>query len=81
MLRGRLTAVDSPRLSGNRWYLFADPRDIAAFEVKFLDGQEQPNVQLIESESNPFSRTFWCWIPGIGVGPVNPEAAYSNPGA
>jgi hypothetical protein len=79
-MRGRLRSVHSPRLSGTRWYLFADPGELAAFEVKFLDGQEQPTVDLIESKSTPFAREFWCWLPGVGVAPVNPEAGYSNAG-
>ena len=34
--------VDSPRLSGTRRYLFADPSEAPVLEVAFLDGQEEP---------------------------------------
>jgi len=34
--------VDSPRLSGTAWYLFANASDAPVFEVAFLDGQQQP---------------------------------------
>lgn len=80
-LRGRMRDVHSPRLSGDGWYLFADPADLAAFQVQFLDGQEQPTVSLIESKTTPFAREFWAYLPGVGVAPVNPEAGYRNAGA
>jgi hypothetical protein len=32
------TVVDTPRLSGNIWYMFADPNEEPVLEVAFLDG-------------------------------------------
>lgn len=37
--------VDSPRLSGNRRYLFADPNEAPVLEVAFLDGNQEPFVE------------------------------------
>jgi len=37
--------VDSPRLSGNRRYLFADPNEAPVIEVAFLDGNQEPFVE------------------------------------
>lgn len=37
--------VDSPRLTGNRRYLFADPNEAPVIEVAFLDGNQEPFVE------------------------------------
>lgn len=37
--------VDTPRLTGTRRYLFADPMDAPTIEVAFLDGQQEPFVE------------------------------------
>lgn len=37
--------VDSPRLSGNRFYSFANPSDAPVIEVAFLDGNENPFLE------------------------------------
>jgi hypothetical protein len=38
--------VDTPRLSGTRRYLFANPMDAPVLEVAFLDGQQDPFMDL-----------------------------------
>lgn len=38
--------VDSPRLTGTRRYLFADPMEAPVLEVAFLDGQEEPYLEV-----------------------------------
>lgn len=38
--------VDTPRLSGNRRYLFADPSEAPVIEVAFLDGEQAPYIEL-----------------------------------
>lgn len=40
------TIVDSPRLTGTRRYLLASPSIAPTFEVAFLDGQQQPFLEL-----------------------------------
>jgi len=37
--------VDTPRLTGTRRYLFADPSDAPTIEVAFLDGNQEPYVE------------------------------------
>lgn len=37
--------VDTPRLSGTRRYLFADPSEAPVIEVAFLDGMQEPVVE------------------------------------
>lgn len=42
------TIVDTPRLSGTRRYLFADPMIAPTFEVAFLDGNQEPFMDMQE---------------------------------
>lgn len=72
----------------NDWYLFADPNDIPAFVLAFLDGQEAPFVGL----KNPVVRNalgpgedpyefdidtidFKCRL-DFGAAPIDPRGAY-----
>lgn len=38
--------VDSPRLSGTRRYMFADPNEAPVLEVAFLDGNDEPFLDM-----------------------------------
>lgn len=38
--------VDTPRLTGTRRYLFADPSIAPVIEVAFLDGQQEPYLEM-----------------------------------
>lgn len=38
--------IDSPRLSGTRFYMFADPTIAPTLEVAFLDGNQEPYIEL-----------------------------------
>lgn len=38
--------VDSPRLSGTRFYAFADPMEAPVLEVAFLDGAQDPFLEV-----------------------------------
>lgn len=38
--------VDTPRLTGTRQYVFADPNDAPVLEVAFLDGVQDPFLEL-----------------------------------
>jgi ATP-dependent protease ClpP protease subunit len=40
------TIVDTPRLSGTRFYMFADPQIAPTLEVAFLDGNQEPYIEL-----------------------------------
>lgn len=38
--------TDTPRLSGTRFYMFADPTVAPVIEVAFLDGNQEPYIEL-----------------------------------
>lgn len=38
--------IDTPRITGNPWYTFADPMDAPVIEVAFLDGQSEPYIEM-----------------------------------
>lgn len=83
VFRNRIEDVYSARLdaiSETGWYVFADPARVPAFAVRFLNGQETASIVMHEGGS-PTNRRFTAWIPGVGVGKVNYEGAYHNPGA
>lgn len=47
MVRGLFREViDTPRLTGNAWIMFADPAVAPTLEVVFLDGNQQPYLEL-----------------------------------
>ncbi len=71
--------VDSPRLSGNAWYLFASPSTEPVIEVAFLDGVQTPTL---EQETN--FRTdglSWKVVHKYGVGAVGYRGVVKNAGA
>lgn len=71
--------VDSPRLSGTAWYLFADPNVAPVIEVVFLDGQRTPQV----TEEINFRTSGLAWkveLP-FGAGYIGHHGGYKNPGA
>lgn len=71
--------VDSPRLAGTAWYVFADPNLEPVFEVAFLDGVQVPTI---EQETN--FRTdglSWKVAHRYAAGAVGWRGAQKNPGA
>lgn len=38
--------IDSPRIAGNVWYAFADPQIAPVIEVAFLDGNQEPYLEM-----------------------------------
>jgi len=40
--------IDTPRMTGTRRYLFADPNDAPVIEVAFLDGVQEPYIETKE---------------------------------
>ena len=78
-IRNIVDVVETPRLSGNGWYIFAAPGDIPAIEVGFLNGQTEPSVELEESFDSrgvKYRVTF-----DYGTAAVEYRSAYRNPGA
>jgi ATP-dependent Clp endopeptidase proteolytic subunit ClpP len=41
--------VDTPRMSGTRFHLLANPMEAAAIEVAFLDGQSEPYLETAQA--------------------------------
>ena len=79
----KLNLVTDPYLdgigSGLPWYLFADPIDIAAFEVVFLDGNETPFID----EAVDFDTDAMKFKVRLDYGVANGDwrAGYLNDGA
>lgn len=77
-----LTVVSDPYLDGvsaTAYYLFADPNDVPAFEVVFLDGIEEPFVdEMIDFDTDAMK--FKVRL-DYGVAPGDWRAAQRNLGA
>jgi HK97 family phage prohead protease len=70
--------VDTPRLSGTRRYLFADPAVAPTIEVVFLDGQSEP---FMESQDGfTVDGTKWKVRLDFGIAPVDYRGAITNAG-
>lgn len=71
--------VDTARLSGTAWYLFADPNQHPVIEVAFLNGQDSP---ALESENGfTVDGVNWRVTLDYGVAAVGYRGAYKNAGA
>lgn len=78
-VRGLLNdVVDSPRVSGNQWFLFADPNDAPVLEVGFLDGNQEPYLEMKDG----FTQDGVSYKVRLdyAVGAIGYEGAYRNPG-
>ena len=73
-----LTLMVEPRLSGERWYLFADPAAVANFEVAYLASAPAPQM-----ESRPgwdvLGVEFRC-VFDFGVGAIDWRGGFTNEG-
>src|SRR5690606_26391084 len=49
---GRLEVVATAKITGNAWYLFADPADAPCFVYGYLEGASAPRARMEE----PFGR-------------------------
>lgn len=80
MVRGLFReVVDTPRLSGTRFYVFADPMDAPVLEVAFLDGAEDPFLELqngFEVDGARYKVRL-----DFGVGAIDYRGAVTNAGA
>jgi len=71
--------VDTPRLTGTRHYLFADPAIAPVFEVVFLEGEESPVIEA--EEGFDFDGVRWRVRHDYGVGATDHRGANTNAGA
>lgn len=79
MVRGLVRdIVDTPRLSGKPWYLFADPADAAVLEVAFLDGVDTPYLELENGFTVDGAR--WKVRLDYGVAGIDYRGAVRNAG-
>jgi hypothetical protein len=80
MVNGMLRdIVDSPRVAGTNWYVFADPSIAPAIEVAFLDGVQEPYLEMQNGFDVDGAR--WKVRLDYGVAAVEFKSAYRNPGA
>jgi ATP-dependent protease ClpP protease subunit len=80
IVRGLLTdIVDTPRLSGNRWYMFASPDVAPVMEVAFLDGVQEPFVDTMDGWT--IDGTEMKVRLDYGVAAVDYRGAITNVGA
>jgi len=71
--------IDTPRLTGTRWYSFADPAVAPAIEVVFLEGQTEPYME--SKDGWRVDGVEWKVRHDYGVAPVDYRPAVTNAGA
>ncbi len=71
--------VDTPRLSGTRRYMFADPTEAAVLEVAFLDGAQEPYIEVQDGFDVDGAR--YKVRLDYGVAAVDYRGAVTNAGA
>lgn len=71
--------IDSARITGYEWYLFADPTVAPVIEVVFLNGQSEPVVAM-EENFRSAGLSYRVELP-FGVGAIGYEGAYKNDGS
>jgi ATP-dependent protease ClpP protease subunit len=76
---GRLQVVATARITGNAWYLFANPADAPVFVYGFLSGFEAPRMRMDE----PFGQQGMAFSVehDFGCGAIDYRGAYKNAGA
>jgi hypothetical protein len=72
------TVVATPRLTGTRRYLFADPNVAPTIEVAFLDGQEEPFLEV--KDGWRVDGVEWKIRHDYGVDAVDYKTAVTNDG-
>jgi ATP-dependent Clp endopeptidase proteolytic subunit ClpP len=70
--------VDTARISGTRYYLFADPNEVPVIEVAFLNGQMEPYIVMEEAFSSRGAK--YRATLDFGVGAVGFRGAVTNAG-
>lgn len=75
---GTLTKVIAPEISGNPWFLFADPQKVPTFVYSLLNGYKAPRLSFDE----PFtSQGLMAKIEhDVGFSAVDFRGAWRNPG-
>ncbi len=71
--------VDSPRITGTRRYLFADPSIAPVIEVAFLDGLQEPSIEM--EQGFTVDGTSYKVALDYGVAGIGYQGAVTNAGA
>lgn len=71
--------VDTPRITGTRRYLFADPNAAPALEVAFLDGMQEPFLEV--QDGFRVDGVEWKVRHDYGVAAIDYRGAVTNAGA
>ena len=71
--------IDTARLTGTPWYVFADPTVAPAIVVGFLDGVEEPFLDM--EQGWRVDGAEWKVRIDYGVAGINPQSAAKNAGA
>jgi len=66
--------------SDSKWYLFADPADVAALEIAYLQGKKAPTIESAEAAFNVLGIQFRIYF-DFGVALADPRGAQRNDGA
>lgn len=76
---GTLSVVTTAKITGNAWYLFADPAMLANFAYGYLQGAAGPRMRMEE----PFGRQGVSFTveEDFGCGAVDWRGGYKNAGA
>lgn len=76
---GNLRIVVTPKITGNAWYLFAEPSQAANFAYGFLQGSEGPQVR----NETPIGRLGMTYqiTHRFGCGGIDYRAGFKNAGA
>lgn len=76
---GKLQIVTTNKITGNAWYLFADPSVAPVFMYGYLSGEEGPRMRMEE----PFGRQGLSYSVELdfGTGAIDYRGGYKNAGA
>jgi hypothetical protein len=74
----KLTPLVEPRISGNRWYLFADPAALTCMEYAYLSSAQGP--QMASREGWDVLGMEYRVVLDFGAGATDWRGAYLNPG-
>lgn len=76
---GKLTIVPTNKITGNAWYLFADPSVAPVFMYGYLSGEEGPRMRM----DQPFGTQGMSWSVELdfGAGAIDFRGGYKNAGA
>ena len=77
---GKLNVVIDPRITGNGWYLAADPGQIDIIELARLEGAESPIVTVINDQTSPGALKIFCEH-NVGASVLDYRGLYFNAGA